>query len=208
MLEPVATLMSGLHLVTKAGLRLRWQSLQRVPRAKLEAGEVDPEVWSGYAARHRRALFWEEGIEVSPLRDLLLYAGGRVTSGEAFSLRRPDHLSWNVVGRTALDRLAISAGFRWSWFLPGAARQDAFTSRAVSLALQQTLWLGHRHALLIAVEGDHLIDLHTPQLVLQLGWEVSNGRRLRDHTAVEDENYFYPQRGPGREATSLTVTGP
>jgi len=69
MLEPVATLRSGVHLISKLGMRWHWQSLGALSDDQLIL--VDPDVFNNYAARHPRALFWEEGLELAPLRDLL-----------------------------------------------------------------------------------------------------------------------------------------
>jgi hypothetical protein len=71
-----------------------------------------------------------------------------------------------------------------------------------------TFWLGHIHALTVALQGAEHIDLELPEVSLRFGWEISNGRRLRDHTPVEGENYYYPQRGPDREAGRLTIGAP
>ena len=89
--------------------------------------------------------------------------------------------------------------------MAGPDRGHGFLSRTGSLALLYKLWIGHTAAVTVGVEGNHHSDLHAPELALRLGWELSNGRRLADHTAVEGENYFYPQRGPGRETGRLTV---
>jgi hypothetical protein len=203
MVEPVATLASGVHFISKAGLRWHWQSLAALSDDRLSL--VDPDVFNRYAARHPRALFWEEGLELAPLRDLLFYGGARLTSNAALSLRQPDRLSGMAVVRAAVERFTLSAGLRWTRFLAGPDRARAFSSRTGSLALLYTLWVGPRSALTIGFDADLHLDLHAPELALRLGWELSNGRRLRDHTAVEGENYFYPQRGPGREAGRLAV---
>src|SRR5207247_3681410 len=118
--EPIASLMSGLHLISKAGLRLRYQSMPALPDAALPL--ADPDVFNRYAARHPRALFLEEGVELSPLSDVLVYGGARITSDPAFSLRHPDHGASFVSARTAIGRLTLSAGVPWNWFLAGRDR--------------------------------------------------------------------------------------
>jgi len=203
MLEPVATLRSGVHLISKLGMRWHWQSLSALPDDSLRL--VDPDVFNRYADRHPRSLFLEEGLELAPLRDLLFYGGARLTSNPALVPQEPDRLSGVAVVRTAVARFTLSAGLRWTRFLAGPDRARAFTSRTGSLALLHTLWLSDRSAVTIGFEGSQHLDLHASELALRLGWELSNGRRLRDHTAVEGENYFYPQRGPGREAGRLAV---
>jgi hypothetical protein len=203
MFEPVATLRSGLHLISKLGMRWHWQSLDRLPDDQL--GVVDPAVFNRYAARHPRALFLEEGFELAPLRDLLFYAGGRVTSNPALSLRHPDRLSGMAVMRGALGRFTLSAGLRGTWFLGGPDRTEGFLRRTAALEVMHTFWLGHTNALTVGLEASQHIDVAASELGLRVGWELSNGRRLRDHTAVEGENYFYPQRGPGREEGRLVV---
>ena len=107
---------------------------------------ADPQVFSRYGNRHPRALFWEEDVEAAPLTDLLVYAGGRVTSDPALSLRHPDHASATAVARTVLGRLFVEGGARWSWFFAGPLRAQAFQSRTLSLALLHTVWIGHQHA--------------------------------------------------------------
>jgi hypothetical protein len=199
----VATLRSGLHLISKLGMRWHWQSLDRLPDDQL--GLVDPAVFNRYAARHPRALFLEEGFELAPLRDLLFYAGGRVTSNPALSLRHPDRLSGMAVMRGALGRFTLSAGLRGTWFLGGPDRAEGFLRRTGALEVMHTFWLGHTNALTVGLEASQHIDVAASELGLRVGWELSNGRRLRDHTAVEGENYFYPQRGPGREEGRLVV---
>jgi hypothetical protein len=203
MLEPVATLRSGVHLISKLGMRWHWQSLAALSDDRLSL--VDPDVFNRYAARHPRALFWEEGFELAPLRDLLCYVGARLTSDPALSLRHPDRLTGMAAVRAAVMRFTLSAALRWTWFPAGPDRDRAFTSRTGALGLLHTLWVGHTSALTLGFEGSRHFDLQVTELGLHLGWELSNGRRLRDHTAVEDENYFYPQRGPGREAGWLGV---
>src|SRR6185436_17322731 len=145
MLEPVATLRSGLHLISKLGMRWHWQSLAELPDEALAF--VDPDVFNRYAARHPRALFWEEGLELAPLRDLLFYGGVRATSNPALSLRHPDRVSAMAVLRSAIARFTLSAGVRWSWFLAGNERSRGFVSRTGSLDLLYTLWVGHTSAL-------------------------------------------------------------
>jgi hypothetical protein len=168
---------------------------------------IDPDVYSARAARDPRALFWEEGLELSPLADLLLYGGARVTSHQDLSLRQPDHVSATAVARTALGRLFLEGGMRWAWFFADSDRHQTLLLRTAALTAAQTFWLGHRNAITVGVQAAQHIDLRIPELALTLGWELSNGRRLRDHTPVEGENYFYPQRGPGRESGRLLVTG-
>src|SRR6185369_6985462 len=124
MLEPVATLRSGVHLISKLGMRWHWQSLSAVSDDRLAL--VDPDVFNRYAARHPRALFWEEGMELAPLRDLLFYGGARATSNPALSLRQPDRVSAMAVLRSAIGRFTLSAGARWSWFLAGPDRSGGF----------------------------------------------------------------------------------
>jgi hypothetical protein len=203
MFEPVATLRSGMHLVSKLGMRWHWQSLAGLRDDQL--GLVDPDVFNRYATRHPRALFWEEGLELAPLRDLLFYGGGRLTSNPALSLRHPDRFSGMAVMRGALGRFTLSAGLRGTWFLVGPDRAQAFLSRTGALELMYTFWLGHKNAVTIGLEASKHVDLQASEVALRFGWELSNGRRLRDHTAVEGENYFYPQRGPGREDGRLMV---
>jgi hypothetical protein len=206
MLEPVATLRSGMHIVSKLGMRWHWQSLAALSDDRLSL--TDPDVFNRYATRHPRALFWEEGMELAPLRDLLLYGGGRVTSNPALSLRHPDRVTAMAVARLAVQRFTLSSEARWTWFAPGPDRAKAFTSRSGTLELLYTLWVGHTSALTIGLDTTRHLDLAASELALHLGWELSNGRLLRDHTAAEGENYFYPQRGPGREAGRLTVDEP
>jgi hypothetical protein len=203
MFEPIVTLRSGVHVVSKLGARLQQQSLARPATGQLVL--IDPDVYSARVARDPRALFWEEGLELAPLSDLLLYAGGRVTSHADLSLRHPDHASASAVARTALGRLFFEAGLRASWFFADADRARALLLRTAALTASHTFWVGHTHAITLALQAAEHIDLHIPELGLTLGWELSNGRRLRDHTPVEGENYFYPQRGPGRESGRLTV---
>jgi hypothetical protein len=202
MLEPIATLMSGVHFVSKLGLRLHHQSV--IDLADDVLVQVDPEVFSRYAGRHPRALFCEEGFELAPLADLLFYTGARVTSTPGFSLRHPDHVSSMVAVRAELGRFTIDGGYRASWF-PGTAEREAVLARTASLALMHTFWLGHTQAVVLGAEVDHHVDQHSLSVGVRVGWELSNGRRLVDHTAVEGENYFYPQRGPGRETGHLRV---
>src|SRR5207247_2418132 len=115
---------------------------------------ADPDVFNRYAARHPRALFLEEGVELSPLSDVLVYGGARITSDPAFSLRHPDHGSSFVSARTAIGRLTLSAGFRWNWFLAGGDRAHGLVSRTADLQLLHTIWLGHTQALLLGVTAE------------------------------------------------------
>jgi hypothetical protein len=203
MFEPILTLRSGVHVVSKFGARLQSQTLGRPSARQLTL--IDPDVYSARAARDPRAGFWEEGLELAPLADLLLYGGARVTSHADLSFRRPDHVSANTVARTAVGRLFLEGGMRWTWFFADETRRATTLSRTVALTASHTFWWGHQHAITFAAQAAQHIDLRIPELGLTLGWEFSNGRRLRDHTPVEGENYFYPQRGPGREPARLVV---
>jgi hypothetical protein len=205
MFEPIATLRSGLHFVSKLGLTVTRQSLRSLPRSML--GLVDPDVFNDYTHDHPRALFLEEGFEIAPLADLLMYFGARATSGPDFSPRHLDRVAPTMALRKVVGRLVIDGGFRWSDFLPGPLRKDSYQSRTAALTLTQTFWLRRTHALVLTVAGQYFFDVHSPEIAISLGWEISNGRRLRDHTAVEGENYFYPQRGPGRESGRLLFGG-
>jgi hypothetical protein len=201
--EPIATLRSGLHLVSKLGGRVRLQSLARLPADALVG--ADPDVYNRYTASHPRALFWEEGLELAPLADFLLYGGARLTSNPVLWPNPLDHLSAPLVARAALGHLTVEASVRASWFFAAPERARPFLSRTGALTLLHTLWIGQTQTLLFGAAVAHHLDLRATEIAVRLGWELSNGRRLRDHTPVEGENYFYPQRGPGRETGRLLV---
>ena len=205
-LQPIATLQPSVHLVSKLGLRAHWLELEN-PDAEL-LPQLDPDLYTAHTERHPRTLFLEEGIELAPLSNLLVYGGARVSSNPDLRLDRPDRFSINTVARVAFGRTVLQGGFRWNWYLADDERSRGFLLRTATVAALHTIWFGHLHGLTVGLQAARHIDLGVPELAVRLGWEISNGRRLRDHTPTEDENYFYPQRGPGRERSGLVVGSP
>jgi hypothetical protein len=201
MVEPVLTLTSGLHLVSKVGARLSHRNLRPPPDEMLPL--IDPAVYSRYAAAHDRALFLEEGLEAEPLANVVLYANGRVTTNRSLRPNDPDHLSAAVLARTLIGRTYAEASFRATRFLPDTYQRTATWHPTAALSFSQTLWMGPRHHVELGVSAAYHIHGGVPEFSTFLAWEGSNGRRFRDHTPLEGEDYFFPQRGPGVESGRL-----
>jgi hypothetical protein len=194
MLEPVVNLTSGLHLVSKVGTRLSTHNLRHPPDSALRA--IDPAVYTRYSAAHPRALYIEEGLESEPFANLVLYANGRVTSNPSLSPLEPDHASATVLGRTVLGRTFVEASFRAIRFLADDQRRKPVWSPTVATNLFQTFWIGSVHKFELGVSAEYELHTRTPSVSTYLSWEGSNDRRFRDHTPLEGEDYFFPQRGP------------
>jgi hypothetical protein len=205
MLEPVATLRPGLHLVSK--LSPSW-SVRAVPGLRSEQlSLVDPDLYSDYAKNHPRSLFWEEGLEMEPFLNMVLYGNARLTTNPSFSPLDPDHLSATVFVRTLFARTVVEVSERSTWFFADSLRPHLARHDAVFLRLLQTFWANERNEIEIAAIADYDFATRSPEALLSVTWEMSNGRRFQDHTPLEGEDFFFPQRGPGW-GTSLARVAP
>jgi hypothetical protein len=79
------------------------------------------------------------------------------------------------------------------------------TLHALTAIVFHSVWLSDRQRLDYGVTGTYHFDSRLPDLQVFLSWEGSNGRRFVDHTPLEGEDYFFPQRGPGLEPARLGV---
>jgi hypothetical protein len=204
MIEPVLTLTSGLHLVTKLGGRLSaLSSLGNPSDALLET--IDPSVYTRYSASHPRSLFLEEGLEAEPFANVVLYASARLTTNPSLSPFDPDHLSATMIARALFGRTLAEASFRSSWFFFDRERSEPGWYPTAALSFSHTLWMGGRHRFELGVSGAYHFHTRAPEVSVFVAWEGSNGRRFRDHTPMEGEDYFFPQRGPRPDVGRLEI---
>ncbi|HEY3449392.1 MAG TPA: hypothetical protein VGK67_23765 [Myxococcales bacterium] len=203
MIEPVLTLTSGLHLVTKVGVRLSALTLRNPPDSLLPT--IDSSVYNRFASSHPRSLFWEEGLETEPLANVVLYANARLTTNPSLSPLNPDHVSATILARALFGRTYAEAALRSSWFFVDDDRPDPSVHPTLFVSLFHTLWLSSRQHVELGASGAYHFHTKTPEISVFIAWEGSNGRRFRDHTPLEGEDYFFPQRGPGPEGGRLEV---
>jgi hypothetical protein len=203
MVEPVFTLVSGLHLVSKLGVSGSVRTLTRVAAYRLR--EVDQDVYTGYDVAHPRALFWEEGLEAEPFANVVLYGNGRLTTNQSLLLRDQDHVSARLLARALFGRTYTEASFRTVWYFVDADRPDPARRSTVFLSAFQTFWASERQHLVVGATTAIHLDRRADEFTIYFAWEGSNGRRFTDHTPREGEDYFFPQRGPGFERGRLTV---
>ncbi len=206
MVEPVLTLFTGLHLVSKVGGSWSGRTLSRVPEERLR--EADQDVFTRYAVSHPRALFWEEGLELEPWVNAVVYASARLTTNPSLSPLDQDHVSATILARALFGRTYAEAAFRSVWYFVDADRPDPARRSTVFLSLFQTLWPTARQHLAVGAGAALHLDARAPELTVYLAWEGSNGRRFTDHTPLEGEDYFFPQRGPATERGGLAVEPP
>ena len=147
----------------------------------------------------------EEGLETEPLANLVLYANARVTTNRSMSPIDLDHVSAGVFARALFGRTFAETALRSSWFLVDGDRRAPYTDTALFLTVSHTIWLTGRQYLELRATGGYHFQTKSPEVSLLIGWEWSNGRRFRDHTPLEGEDYFFPQRGPGREGGRVEV---
>lgn len=197
MIEPVLTLTSGLHLVTKVGARFSAVTLHNPSDVLLPS--IDPRVYNRYASSHHRALYVEEGLEAEPLANVVLYANARLTSNPSLSPLDQDHVSATILARALFGRTHAEAAFRSSWFFVDADRADPGRYLTLFASLAHTFWLSDRQHIELGASGAYHFHTLTPEFSVFVAWEGSNGRRFRDHSPLEGEDYFFPQRGPGPE---------
>jgi hypothetical protein len=203
MIEPVFTLVTGLHLVSKVGGSWSGRTLSRVPDGLLR--EVDQDVFTRYAVSHPRAIFWEEGLELEPSVNAVAYANARLTTNQSLSPFDQDHVSATVLARALFGRTYAEAAFRTVWYFVDADRPDPARRSTVFLSLFQTFWPSERQHLVVGAGAALHLDARAPEFTAYIAWEGSNGRRFTDHTPLEGEDYFFPQRGPGGERGQLAV---
>ncbi len=206
MVEPVFTLLSGLHLVSKLGGSWTARTMSRIPDARLR--EVDQDVFTRYAVSHPRALFWEEGVEFEPAVNAVLYANARLTTNRSLSPLDQDHVSATFLARALFGRTYAEAAFRSVWYFVDSDRPNPARRSTVFLSLFQTLWPSARQHLVVGAGASLHLDARAPEFTLYVAWEGSNGRRFADHTPLEGEDYFFPQRGPEAERGHLAVEPP
>jgi hypothetical protein len=101
----VVTLTSGLHLVSKLGVRVVGSTLHNPADALLSS--IDPDVYNHYSASHPRALFLEEGLESEPFTNVVLYANSRITSNPSMWIGDNDHVSAQLLARALFGRLYV-----------------------------------------------------------------------------------------------------
>jgi len=201
--EPVVTIVSGLHLVTKVG---SWWSARTLARAALpDVRLLDPDVYSSYSDRHPRALTWEEGLETEPLSNVVLYGNVRLTTNPSFRPNDVDHVSASLFTRTLLGRSYLEALGRTTWFLADANRLRPSRHSWLGGRFFQTFWPSERQMVELGVVGGYDFGTHSPEISIILAWEGSNGRRFRDHSPFEGEDFFFPERGPGFSAAEMKV---
>jgi hypothetical protein len=206
MVEPVLTLVSGLHLVSKLGGSWSARTLSRVAPERLPG--VEQEVFTRYDVSHPRALYLEEGLELEPFANVVLYANGRLTTNQSLSPRDQDHVSATALARVLLGRTYAEAALRNVWYYVDADRPDAARRSTVFLSLFQTFWPSARQHLVAGATVALHLDPRANEFTVYVAWEGSNGRRFTDHTPLEGEDYFFPQRDPGGERGRLTVELP
>ncbi len=204
LIEPVVTLASGLHLVSKLSAWWSRRSLTDVSAATLPF--VDPEVFSRYAAAHARGLALEEGLETEPFLNVVLYANVRATTNPDLRANDLDHVSTSLFARALFGRLYVEGFGRTTWFLPDATRTHATRHTWVGTRIFHTSWLSERQMIEIGTIAGYDFGTHAPEVSLSVAWEGSNGRRFRDHSAREGEDFFFAERGPGLGTSRLTVT--
>jgi hypothetical protein len=204
LVEPVVTLAPGLHLVSKIET---WWSARSVSSVSLVALRgVDPEVFSPYAVTHPRALAWEEGLEAEPFLNVVLYGDVRATTNPSFRPTDVDHLSTSVFVRALFGRFYAEVLARTTWFLADATRAASAHHTWAGTRCFHTLWPNERNRIEVGAVAGYDFGAHAPELSLSLVWEGSNGRRFRDHSPREGEDFFFPERGPGFGTSQLSVT--
>jgi hypothetical protein len=203
LIEPVATLMPGLHLVTKLGGWASRRSLGRVDGARLPW--IDPDVYSRFSDAHPRGLFFEGGLETEPLANLVLYANARLTTNANLAPWNQDHLSTAALARALFGRVYAEASLRSTWFFVDADRPDPKRNETLFLSLFHTLWPSERQYLEVGSWAAYHLDGRQTELIVYLAWEGSNGRRFRDHTPLQGEDYFFAQRGPSSGGAHLVA---
>lgn len=201
LVEPVFTITSGLHLVTKVGLRISAIGPPPQPSARLP--EIDPDVYSLYKATHPRALYLEAGLEAEPFANVVLYANARVTSNPNLSPFDQDHISTTLLARALFGRTYAEAALRLGWYFVDADRPDSQTLSTLFFSVFQTLWSSERHRFELGASSSIHFDGRAPELSVFFSWEGSNGRGFKDHTPLEGEDYFFPQRGYGLERGAM-----
>ena len=207
MLEPVYTLRSGLHFVGRLGASDSTRSLTNVSDAALPA--LDPDVYSRFDAAHGRALFLNAGLEAEPFANVVLFGDARWTSNRSLSPLDQDHASSSVLCRVLIGRTYLEAKARGVWFFVDGDRPDPAFHKTLFASIGQTLWpdaLQHVNGLLSAAY--HLDRVRRFEITVALAWEASNGRRFLDHSPIAEENYFFPQLGPGFEDGGLIARAP
>jgi hypothetical protein len=203
LIEPVATLVPGWHLVSKLGGWASARSLGRIPGADL--AQVDPDVYTRYDGAHTRGLYLEEGLETEPLANVVFYGNARLTTNPSLWFFDQDHVSVTALARAALGRLYTEVGFRATWFFVDADRPDPARVTTVLASVFHTFWIGERQRIELGVFSAIHLDARAPEALFYLAWEGSHGRRFRDHTPLEGEDYFFPQRSPEHAGVRLVV---
>jgi hypothetical protein len=201
--EPVFTLRPGLHLVSKLETSWSARSVSSVSLAALRG--VDPEVFSPYAVTHPRALAWEEGIEAEPFVNVVLYGDVRLTTNPSLRPNDVDHVSTALFVRALFGRFYAELLGRTTYFLADATRATPARHTWLGTRCFQTLWPNERHRVEIGAVAGYDFGAHAPELSLSVVWETSNGRRFRDHSPREGEDFFFPERGPGFGTSQLAV---
>jgi len=202
LLESVAPLRPGLSFVGKAAGWVSGRTLRDVPDAQLS--QVDPDVFSRYELSHPRGLYLEAGLQWMPFANLVLYGNARLTTNPSFSPFDQDHLSLTALARAVFGRTYVQAQLRGSWFFVDAARPDPAFHPLAQVSVFQTFWVGDRNRLEVGGWVMSRLDAtFNPAFSLYVAWAFSNGRRFEDHTPLEGEDAFFPQRGPGRESAHV-----
>jgi hypothetical protein len=204
LVEPVVTLMPGLHLVSKVASWWSRRTLETTTAALLPF--IDPEVFSAYSQSHPRALAWEEGLEGEPFLNVVLYSNVRATTNRGLSPTDLDHVSAALFARALFGRSYVEALGRTTWFLADADRGHATRHTWLGGRFFHTLWPNERHLVELGAVAGYDFGTHAPELSASLVWEWSNGRRFADHSAREGEDFFFAERGPGFGTSQLRVS--
>jgi hypothetical protein len=165
-------------------------------------------VYSRFTDAHPRGLYFEGGLETEPLANLVLFANARLTTNPSLSPFNQDHLSATALARALFGRVYAEAALRSTWFFVDADRPDPKRNQTLFLSLFHTLWPSERQHVEVGAWSAYHLDGRQAEFMIYLAWEGSNGRRFHDHTPLQGEDYFFPQRGPSSGGARLLVEDP
>jgi hypothetical protein len=201
LLEPVATLMSGLHLVSKLGFHWSRRTLVE-PNVNL-LPMIDPDVYTRYAEKHWRAGYLELGLESEPFLNLVLYGSGRLTTNPDSLVRDFDHASASGMARAIFGHTYVELAYRHTQYFADGNRDASYARNTLLAKTFHSLWPSLRQRIDAGCAASWGLETRMAEFSIYLAWEISNGRRFRDYTPLEGEDYFFPQRGPGAEAGNV-----
>ena len=158
-----------------------------------------------FDAAHPRGLFFEAGLQWMPFANVVLFGNTRLTTNPSMSPFDQDHVSATFLARALWGRVFTQVQVRGLWFSVDDSRPDPVAHATIYGSVFSTWWINPNLHLEAGVWASARFGTDLVQASVYFAWEGSNGRRFRDHTPLEGEDSFFPQRGPPREVADLEV---